>query len=220
MKKDSCSPIVPLSLLCSQISIGLTSHTGNPVEVKGASKIWTQFRSNFGLKEMITPMLLCANFYFQPLTINWFRIQAMISKWNFDPCWSLPKLPEFLKSKQNFIFSDTYKYGAMLQSISTCSHLFHPGASLANTQNNPSARGNISRIYKTIQNMRSLSLVKTKASWEKEMATEISEDTRQSSIKLIHTLFICVRHSLIKFKTFHCLHLSRSRMSKINPTMD
>lgn len=52
------------------------------------------------------------------------------------------------------------------------------------------------------------------------MEAGLSNSTWQSCIKHIHSSYVCTRHSLIQFKVFHHLHLSRTKMVKINPSLD
>lgn len=55
----------------------------------------------------------------------------------------------------------------------------------------------------------------TKMARERDLAVELSEDMRQSSLEHIHTSSLCKRHGLL-----HRLHYSRDKLSKLFPTAD
>ena len=65
---------------------------------------------------------------------------------------------------------------------------------------NPDTRGNVSRIYKTIQTNSLPSLEKTKLAWEQDLNVEFTGEVWEHSLYRIHTTSLCLRHCLIQFK--------------------
>ncbi len=84
----------------------------------------------------------------------------------------------------------------------------------------PYTKGKVSGIYKTIEDIKLLCLDKTKSAWEKDLNTELTEETWDQSLRHLHTSSLCLRHCLVQFKVLHWLHFTREKLSKIYPNND
>lgn len=63
-------------------------------------------------------------------------------------------------------------------------------------------------------------LTHLKSQWEEELGIMFTEDEWDSVLDRIHSSSICLRHKVIQFKIVHRLHWSKTRLSKVIPTID
>lgn len=76
-------------------------------------------------------------------------------------------------------------------------------------------RETISFSYNIFTNTDKADMAKIKSDWEKELTSQIDEDTWEECLNNINRCFINVRHILVRFKIIHRLHNTKVKVHKL-----
>uniref|UniRef100_A0A8C7XNT8 Reverse transcriptase domain-containing protein n=1 Tax=Oryzias sinensis TaxID=183150 RepID=A0A8C7XNT8_9TELE len=219
-------PASPVSFMCASLPITKKMSFRNPVIIN-TLKIWFQCRRHFGFQRTLVYSPISSNPFFQP-ALNDFGFKT----------W---------QRKGIVLFTDLFVDGSFMSFESICknfdipkSHFFrylqvrsfagkhfttYPIQPLPSTlenclQSQPTTRGQISQIYNQLHHIDPTSLSQLKHSWEQDLNSEIPEEIWNTSITLIHSTSICIRHSLTQFKVFHRSYLTKAKLARIYNSSD
>ena len=226
MERRACGPADPASLLCSPLPLSRRCHPKNPV-VSESLRIWSQFRTHFGLGHMETSIPIARNPHFKPALLD-----SAFHIWSQKGLKSVTDLFhnktfssfEFLVKEHGIPRSHFFRY-LQIRDFARKHFPSFPSAPTSSPVHecislDPSRRGCISKLYNLIQGISSPDLNHVKRAWEEELQVVISDNMWQAAIDRVHKSSLCVRHGLIQFKVLHRLHLCRSKLARIYPDTD
>lgn len=226
MELGSSSLDSPISYLSASLPTTRQLSFTNPV-VKSSLNIWFQCRRHFGFKQTLIYSPITSNPFFVPaLSDSGFKIWhkkgiiffcdlfvngSFMSFETLSREFDIPK-SHFFRYLQirSFVIKHyaTYPNRPLSSPLEDCLHL------------QSISRGQISRTYNLLHLMDPTSLEELKRLWEQDLGLQLSDDIWNTSINLIHSTSICIRHTLIQFKVFHRAYFTKAKLARIYGTSD
>uniref|UniRef100_A0A1A8LYQ6 Reverse transcriptase domain-containing protein n=2 Tax=Nothobranchius pienaari TaxID=704102 RepID=A0A1A8LYQ6_9TELE len=222
MERYVASPVSLRSLVCAPLPLSKHLYTNNPV-ISNSLKIWTQFRLHFGNRNALLAAPIYGNHLFSPALggtafREWHRagvecVKHLFKNGIFMSAAQLEK-DYGISSKTNY-FRYLQVRDFVKKSLSPSLELPQSGWIDELMGTDPTAKGTISTLYASIQNVASPSLDNVRRKWEEELGLDISEVDWGGAVDLVHSASVCIRHGLIQFKVLHRLHLSKEKLARM-----
>uniref|UniRef100_A0A669BRS1 Reverse transcriptase domain-containing protein n=1 Tax=Oreochromis niloticus TaxID=8128 RepID=A0A669BRS1_ORENI len=223
---QSISPYFsPASLIYSSLPVKTSSVASNPI-VLSTLKIWFQFRSHFKFISPSTRLPLLRNHLFSPATTNtayltWHErgIKTMSALYKGDVFLSFSEL----SSKFNLPPTHLFLYLQIRHCVSSLFPNFPilpadpPWVDLLLVR--PNQKSPLSNIYCMLMATESDLSGKIRIAWERELGVELFESWWDKVNLIMRSSTPCARLQLIQFKVINRVHFSKSRISKIFPSI-
>lgn len=223
METNSVKPVSLAALLHSPIKCSTAPYTGNDI-VRGALKIWFQFRRHFGFQSFSLLAPLACNHAFLPslrdgVFVTWARkgIKSMKDLYINNTFASFQQISERYSLPQSHFFRYLQVRSFVLSMFTTFPN--YPGDSPCDVflQPLPSLKGAISNTYNQITLIRPHAVDAIRGLWEEDLGQGISEELWSQILLLVHKSSICARHSLIQCKLLHRIYYTKARLAKMYP---
>lgn len=222
----SCTSSSLPALAMSKLPLHTPRYTSNPVVVS-TLKIWTQFRQHFKLTDFSLFSPICNNHLFLPPTLD-----SVFSQWQERGLTKFTDLYingifasfEDLATKYYLPRSHLFRYFQIRRFTQAQSPFFPDLPPRSGLEKllcmPPPTKGLVSHVLDIILSFSNASYDKTKANWEEEIGTGLSDEFWDKALRRVNGTSSCARLSLIQFKVLHRVHLSKARLAKIYPTVD
>lgn len=83
----------------------------------------------------------------------------------------------------------------------------------------PCTKGSISKLVNIIGNLQ-FSSDNLHIVWSQDIGTDINKETWKAVLNRVYSSSLCARHRLIQCKVVHRAHWSKTRLARINPSID
>lgn len=225
IESASCNNSSLAALLCLPYTFSLIKYSNNII-VKNSLKIWTQFLRHFGLHNTPLSSPIHSNPLFYPSVLDSaYALWRDLGLVSIGDLYSNGVFTSFeqLTSQFNIPKSHFFRYLQVRDFVRKRMANFpnKPVPSDLDTilSVDPCTKGSISKLMNIIVHLQTVS-DNLRIVWSQDIGTDINAETWKLVLNRVNSSSLCARHKLIQCKVVHRAHWSKSRLARINPSID
>ena len=226
VEANSCLNTSLLALITSNLPLSTNQYSSNPIVVS-TLRIWSQFRSFFGLRDLSLYSPIYNNHLFPPSrTDSNFRMWHRLGLSKLNDLYVDGIFANFgeLAAKYELPNSNLFRYFQIRNFVRIHNSSFpniplRSGVELI-LDAPRQVKGRMSFIYNIISSLRATPLEGIRAGWEEELGESIPDDVWNQAQTRVNGSTSCARLNLIQLKVLHRSHYSKAKLSRIYPSVD